>query len=47
MLDTHERMGEEEEERGRANPDGAKVGWGRVIGVNDEQHADARAIDRV
>jgi outer membrane autotransporter protein len=47
LLDTlHERMGEEEDERFRANPDGAKVGWGRVIGVNGVQHGDSLGVLR-
>src|SRR5262249_9423180 len=35
LLDTlHERVGEEEDERLRRDPENGKVGWGRVIGVN-------------
>ena len=30
--------------RGRANPDGASVGWGRVIGANGVQHGDAFGV---
>ena len=45
LLDTlHERMGEVDNGRGRANPDGASVGWGRVIGANGVQHGDAFGV---
>jgi outer membrane autotransporter protein len=45
LLDTlHERVGEEEDQRFRANPDGAKVGWGRIIGVNGVQQGDALGV---
>jgi outer membrane autotransporter protein len=45
LLDTlHERMGEVGDGRGRANPDGASVGWGRVIGANGVQHGDALGV---
>ncbi|OSJ32084.1 hypothetical protein BSZ19_19755 [Bradyrhizobium japonicum] len=41
LLDTlHERMGEQEDGRFRANPENAKVGWGRIIGVNGVQQGD-------
>jgi outer membrane autotransporter protein len=44
LLDTlHERMGEVDG-RGRASPDGASVGWGRVIGANGVQHGDALGV---
>jgi len=45
LLDTlHERMGEEEDQRRRPDPDNAKVGWGRVIGVNGHQSGDAIGV---
>jgi outer membrane autotransporter protein len=45
LLDTlHERVGEEEDQRFRADPENAKVGWGRVIGVNGVQQGDTRGV---
>ena len=45
LLDTlHERVGEEEDERSRANPENGKVGWGRIIGVNGVQHGDSLGV---
>ena len=45
LLDTlHERMGEVDDGRGRANPDGAGAGWGRVIGANGVQQGDFRGV---
>ena len=45
LLDTlHERVGEEEDGRFRANPDDAKVGWGRIIGANGVQHGDSLGV---
>ncbi|WP_445218542.1 autotransporter outer membrane beta-barrel domain-containing protein [Bradyrhizobium sp. Pa8] len=45
LLDTlHERVGEEEDERSRANPENAKVGWARMIGVNGTQQGDSLGV---
>ena len=45
LLDTlHERVGEEEDQRRPFDPNNAKVGWGRVIGVNGHQSGDAAGI---
>jgi outer membrane autotransporter protein len=45
LLDTlHERVGEEEDERFRADPENAKLWWGRVIGVNGVQHGDSLGV---
>jgi outer membrane autotransporter protein len=45
LLDTlHERVGEEEDGRRRADPENAKVWWGRVIGVNGVQHGDTLGV---
>ena len=45
LLDTlHERVGEEEDGRFRANPENGKLGWGRIIGVNGTQHGDSRGV---
>ena len=40
----HERRGEEEGAGGRANSDGANVGWGRVIGTSGMQRGDALGV---
>ena len=40
----HERRGEEEGAGGRANSDGANVGWGRVIGTSCMQRGDALGV---
>ncbi|MCA6101516.1 autotransporter family protein, partial [Bradyrhizobium australafricanum] len=45
LLDTlHERVGEEEDERFRANPENARVGWGRVLGVNGVHQGDSLGV---
>jgi outer membrane autotransporter protein len=45
LLDTlHERVGEEEDSRNRANPENGKVWWGRIIGVNGVQHGDSLGV---
>jgi outer membrane autotransporter protein len=45
LLDTlHERVGEEEDERLRPDPENGKVGWGRVIGVNGVQQGDSLGL---
>lgn len=45
LLDTlHERVGEEEDGRFRANPENGKLGWGRIIGVNGTQHGDSLGV---
>ena len=47
LLDTlHERMGEEEDQRFRVNPENAKVGWARMIGVNGVQQGDSLGVLR-
>jgi hypothetical protein len=40
----HQRMGEVDDGRGHLNPDGASVGWGRVVGANGVQHGDALGV---
>jgi outer membrane autotransporter protein len=41
LLDTlHERVGEEEDQRGRLNPESTRLWWGRMIGVSGVQQGD-------
>ncbi|MGM4927656.1 autotransporter outer membrane beta-barrel domain-containing protein [Tardiphaga sp. 619_E2_N8_5] len=45
LLDTlHERVGEEEDQRNRPNPENGKVGWARIIGVTGHQNGDRLGI---
>ncbi len=45
LLDTlHERVGDEEGGRFRVNPENAKVGWARMIGVNGVQQGDSLGV---
>jgi outer membrane autotransporter protein len=45
LLDTlHERVGEEDSGRPRADPENAKLWWGRIIGVNGTQHGDSLGV---
>ncbi len=45
LLDTlHERVGDEEDGRFRINPENAKVGWARMIGVNGVQQGDSLGV---
>jgi outer membrane autotransporter protein len=45
VLDTlHERVGEEEDQRRRPDPEGGKLGWGRIIGVNGHQSGDTIGV---
>lgn len=45
LLDTlHERVGEEEDQRNRSNPENGKVGWARIIGVTGHQNGDRLGI---
>ena len=45
LLDTlHQRVGEEEDSRVRADPENGKVGWGRLIGTNGVQEGDSLGV---
>ncbi|MBA2402594.1 MAG: autotransporter outer membrane beta-barrel domain-containing protein [Bradyrhizobium sp.] len=45
LLDTlHERVGEEEDQRGRPKSDQPSTGWGRVIGMTGRRDGDALGI---
>lgn len=45
MLDTfHERVGEEKDQRVRADPENGKVGWARMVGVSGHRQGDAIGV---
>ena len=45
LLDTlHERVGEEEDQRRRSDPENAKLGWGRIIGMSGHQSGDVTGV---
>lgn len=45
LLDTlHERVGEEEDQRNRPNPENGKLGWARIVGVTGHQNGDRLGI---